>query len=62
MSYVDCYVRLKSSNKWKFAYEVGNSWQGCIHLWNLLEKNICRLMSVLVRIITRHKQSECFYN
>ena len=38
MSCVECYVRLKSSNKWELAYEVGNSWQGSMHLWNALEK------------------------
>ena len=38
MSYVECYVRLKSSNKWKLAYEVKNAWLGCIHLWNSLEE------------------------
>ena len=38
MSCVECYVRLKSTNKWELAYEVGNSWQGSMHLWNALEK------------------------
>ena len=38
MSCVECYVRLKSSDRWKLAYEVGNAWQGCMHLWNALEK------------------------
>ena len=38
MSCVGCYVRLKSSNKWELAYEVGNAWYGCIHLWNALEE------------------------
>lgn len=38
MSCVECYVRLKSTNKWELAYEVGNAWQGCMHLWNSLEK------------------------
>ena len=38
MSCVECYVRLKSSNKWELAYEVGNAWQGCMHLWDALEK------------------------
>ena len=38
MSCVECYVRLKSSNKWELAYEVGNAWYGCIHLWNSLEE------------------------
>ena len=38
MSCVECYVRLKSSNKWELAYEVGNAWQGCIYLWNSLEE------------------------
>ena len=33
MSCVECYVRLKSSNKWELAYEVGNAWQGCMHLF-----------------------------
>ena len=38
MSCVECYVRLKSANKWKLAYEVGNAWRGCVHLWNSLEE------------------------
>ena len=38
MSCVECYVRLKSSNRWKLAYEVKNAWLGCIHLWNSLEE------------------------
>ena len=38
MSCVECYVRLKSSNKWELAYEVGNAWQGCMHLWDSLEE------------------------
>ena len=38
MSCVECYVRLKSSNKWEIAYEVGNAWQGCMHLWDSLEE------------------------
>ena len=36
MSCVECYVRLKSANRWKLAYEVGNAWRGCMHLWNSL--------------------------
>ena len=38
MSCVECYVRLKSTNKWKLAYEVGNAWQGCMCLWDALEE------------------------
>ena len=38
MSCVECYVRLKSTNRWKLAYEVGNAWCGCIYLWNALEE------------------------
>ena len=38
MSCVECYVRLKSSNKWELAYKVGNAWQGCMYLWDSLEE------------------------
>ena len=38
MSCVECYVRLKSTNKWELAYEVGNAWQGCMRLWDALEE------------------------